>query len=60
MPEEETFPLAEEGRLFYVALTRARRSVLILTVKNRESPFLRELLDDHHIVLEDSTGNATR
>jgi len=58
MPEEETFPLAEERRLLYVALTRARRSVLMITVKNRESPFLRELLDEHHLMLEDSAGKA--
>lgn len=35
--------LAEEMRLFYVALTRATTSLYILTEKNRESSFLRRL-----------------
>lgn len=34
---------AEERRLFYVALTRAEETVDILTRKDRESPFLREI-----------------
>lgn len=43
MPEKEPFPHAEERRLMYVALTRAKRRVYILTLDNRESPFVREL-----------------
>lgn len=35
--------LAEEMRLFYVALTRATTSLYILTEKNRESSFLKRL-----------------
>lgn len=56
MPDGETFPLAEERRLFYVALTRAKRSVLLLTVKDHESPFLLELLRDHQIPMTNSKG----
>jgi len=43
MPNSEDFPHAEERRLFYVALTRARRSVLLVTRGTRKSPFLGEL-----------------
>lgn len=39
----DTYPHAEERRLFYVALTRARKKVFIVTVKDKESDFVREL-----------------
>jgi len=35
----ESFPFAEERRLFYVALTRARRGVSIFTLEHRCSAF---------------------
>ena len=44
LPHAEEFVHAEERRLFYVALTRARRSVWLLTQPGRESPFISELL----------------
>lgn len=56
MPDGEVFPLAEERRLFYVALTRAKRSVLLVTVKDHESPFLLELVRDHQISMTNSRG----
>ena len=34
---------AEERRLFYVAMTRARKKILFLSVKNKESSFICEL-----------------
>lgn len=46
MPSGDTFPLGEERRLFYVALTRARRSVAMFTVVGRRSSFLDELERD--------------
>jgi DNA helicase IV len=54
MPAPETFPHAEERRLFYVALTRARRAVLLITHPRRMSPFIIELLKDPHVTV---TGN---
>jgi DNA helicase-4 len=45
MAEPDPFTHAEERRLFYVALTRARRQVTLFSVAGRESPFVRELLD---------------
>ena len=43
MPEREPFPNAEERRLMYVGLTRAKRRVYILTRRGRESAFVTEL-----------------
>lgn len=43
MPEREPFPNAEERRLMYVALTRARHRVYVLTRRGRESVFVTEL-----------------
>ncbi|MBH0052700.1 UvrD-helicase domain-containing protein [Salinibacterium sp. SWN139] len=56
MPAREPFPYAEERRLFYVAITRARRSVTLVTVRNRVSPFLAELVKDHGLKLRDAEG----
>lgn len=38
--------LNEERRLFYVALTRAKRKVFLLTKRNKESIFIKELIDN--------------
>jgi DNA helicase IV len=57
MPAPETFPHAEERRLFYVALTRARRAVLLITHTRRMSPFVIELLKDPHVTVT-GTSNA--
>ena len=46
LPEPEGFEHAEERRLFYVALTRARHSVTILTDPEAPSAFVTELLED--------------
>lgn len=45
-PEDEPFEHAEERRLMYVAMTRARHTLTILTSKSRPSTFVSELLDD--------------
>lgn len=39
----DQYPDAEERRLFYVALTRAKKKVYLLTVENQESSFVKEL-----------------
>ncbi len=46
LPEPENFSHAEERRLFYVALTRARKSVTVLADRQKPSSFVRELLND--------------
>ena len=43
LPPKEAFPFAEERRLFYVALTRARHRVYLLFDAVSHSPFIREL-----------------
>lgn len=37
---------AEERRLFYVAMTRARKKIFFLTVQEKESPFILELREE--------------
>ena len=56
MPAGDTFLHAEERRLLYVALTRTRRSVLLVSVDGRESSFLLELVQDGHVTLETVDG----
>jgi DNA helicase-4 len=46
LPEPENFEHAEERRLFYVALTRARLSVTILADRKNPSSFVRELVEN--------------
>jgi DNA helicase-4 len=43
MPEPEGFPFAEERRLFYVALTRARHQTWVFASIQRPSGFVKEL-----------------
>lgn len=53
MLDGEAFPFAEERRLFYVALTRAKKTVTLVTVLGSESVFLTELVKEHDIELQD-------
>ena len=46
MTEPETFDYAEERRLLYVALTRAKEQVFLVTRQNRDSMFAVELMAD--------------
>ena len=46
LPAAETFPHAEERRLFYVALTRAKHRVYLVYNPLSASSFVHELLDD--------------
>ena len=44
----EIYPYAEERRLFYVSLTRARKKAFIVTIKNQESEFAIELKERYY------------
>lgn len=60
MPDGDSYAFAEERRLFYVALTRARRSVVMYTVHNHVSVFLKELVMDGALQVEDIQGTPVR
>jgi len=45
-PEAEPFENAEERRVMYVALTRARHTVTLMSAASKQSAFVTELLDD--------------
>jgi DNA helicase-4 len=57
MPAGDNYLHAEERRLFYVALTRARRSVIMYTVIAKNSPFLSELVEDGVVAVTDIKGD---
>jgi DNA helicase-4 len=50
LAKPDGFPHAEERRLFYVALTRARHGVFLLADKFAPSPFVTELENDSYEV----------
>jgi DNA helicase-4 len=56
MPEPETFEFGEERRLFYVALTRAKRSVVVYTTQHQPSQFLVELQSNHGVEITQVDG----
>ena len=56
MPDSDSFEFAEERRLFYVALTRAKASVTLITLCHKSSPFVVELVKDHRLAVRNSVG----
>ncbi|MDO9270177.1 MAG: UvrD-helicase domain-containing protein [Methylobacter sp.] len=53
LPKAEAFAHAEERRLFYVALTRARHHVYLVSDAGKASDFVRELIDKNYEILCD-------
>lgn len=47
LDNSDDYPYSEERRLFYVALTRARKKVFLLVEKNNKSVFINELESDY-------------
>lgn len=58
MPNADRYKHSEERRLFYVALTRARKQVALITVEKKESPFILELVKEHNLPFHDIHGEA--
>lgn len=54
LPDSEQFQHAEERRLFYVALTRAKHHVYLVVDANKPSVFIRELIKDGYAIDADS------
>ena len=54
--EDRSFIFAEERRLFYVALTRTKNKVYILTPVNKPSDFILEIVKYDNVSLYNKTG----
>jgi len=48
VPEEDDFEDAEERRLFYVALTRTKGTIFLLSNMYEQSIFIKELIDENN------------
>jgi DNA helicase-4 len=59
MPGGDSFESAEERRLFYVALTRAKASVTLITIARKESAFITELVKDHKLEVRNLDGSES-
>lgn len=58
LPSADTYPYSEERRLFYVALTRARHHVYLITHPHSASVFIKELLDQNYPVIKVDNTNS--
>lgn len=52
LENKETYPYAEERRLFYVAMTRAKEKTFFVTLRGREGVFAKELKERYNKELE--------
>jgi len=52
--EENSIPFAEERRLFYVALTRTKNRVFLMTPQNKPSRFVIELINENKLKHSDN------
>ena len=59
LSEQEDYRYAEERRLFYVAITRTKGEVILLSPSTNESEFFMEMLNDNQYVLSDD-GNSSK
>ncbi len=52
LPNADSFTFAEERRLFYVALTRAKHHVYLISDGNNASDFVRELITSDYDIIQ--------
>lgn len=57
MPGGDGFQFSEERRLFYVALTRAKQTVTLITIARKESAFITELVKDFGLSVHNADGS---
>ncbi len=60
LAKKETFEYAEERRLFYVALTRAKDRVYIIADMSESNHFVKELVSDHQIESHEFKSTASQ
>ncbi len=58
LPKAEAFEFAEERRLFYVALTRAKHRVYVLADMTDASPFVVELLKEKYAIEQEEFSTS--
>ncbi|QQX79775.1 UvrD-helicase domain-containing protein [Shewanella sp. KX20019] len=58
LPQAEDFEFAEERRLFYVALTRAKHRVYVVADMTDVSPFVVELLQQNYAIEQQEFGTS--
>ncbi|OEG73865.1 AAA family ATPase [Shewanella colwelliana] len=58
LPKAEAFEFAEERRLFYVALTRAKHRAYVLADMTDASPFVVELLKENYAIEQDEFNTS--
>ncbi len=59
MPSGDSYEYAEERRLFYVAMTRARSTVTLIAIARKESPFITELVKDQKMEIRNVDGTIS-
>ncbi|MHB8219381.1 MAG: UvrD-helicase domain-containing protein [Acidimicrobiales bacterium] len=60
MPTPDAYQHAEERRLLYVALTRARRAATLITDPGRMSPFVVEMIDSGQVTVDGRSTTTPR
>jgi DNA helicase-4 len=55
---DNSLPFAEERRLFYVAMTRTKNKVYMVTAQKRPSRFVLELIQDYSIPHDNNLSNV--